>query len=97
MSKNEITMETSNVKPLISGGEWETHIKEINMVRNLQAMEDHLHQDIAYSAKPILMTQASAKSLNTRQTTSLNNARSTMHVICVSKRVSTRLTLALRL
>ena len=97
MSKNEIPIETTNVKTLISGGEQETHIKEINMVRNLQAMEDHLHQDIAYSVKPMAMIQAFVKLLSIPRIIKLSNVKSIMHATCVSKQVSIKLILVRRL
>ena len=66
------------------------------MLQDPQAMEGHLHLDTAFSVKPILMTQASAKLLNIQLIINLSNVRSITHVICVSKQVSIKPILALR-
>ena len=58
--------------------------------------EGHLHQDIAFSVKPILMTQAFVKLLNIQLILNLSNVRSITHVICVSRQVSIKPTLAPR-
>ena len=81
---------------MFSKGNQEMITKAIKMLQDSQTMEDYLYQDTAYSVKPILMTQASAKLLNMQQIINLRNVRSITHVICVSRQVSIRQTLVPR-
>ena len=72
-------------------------IKEIEMECKLLSMGDHLHQDIAYSVKPMAMIQAFVKLLSIPRIIKLSNVKSIMHATCVSKQVSIKLILVRRL
>ena len=88
MNKKGVTKGTHPIKVMVSKGNQEMITKAIKMLQDPQAMEGHLHQDTAFSVKPILMTQAFVKLLNIQQIINLSNVRSITHVICVSRQVS---------
>ena len=96
MNKKEVIMGASPLRVMVSRVNQEMTTRVIKMLQDPQAMEGHLHQDTAFSVKPILMTQAFVKLLNIQQIINLSNVRSIMHVICVSRQVSIKPTLAPR-
>ena len=96
MNKEEVIMGINPIRVMVPRGNQEMITNAIKMLQDPQAMEGHLHQDIAFSVKPILMTQASAKLLNIQLIINLSNVRSITHVICVSRQVSIKPTLAPR-
>ena len=96
MNQKEVIMGANPIRVMVSKENQEMITKAIKMLQDPQAMEGHLHQDTAFSVKPILMTQASAKLPNTHLITNLSNVRSITHVICVSRQVSIKPTLAPR-
>ena len=96
MNKEEVIMGINPIRVMVPRGNQEMITSAIKMLQDPQVMEGHLHQDTAFSAKPILMTQASAKLLNIHLIINLSNVRSIMHVICVSRQVSIKPTLAPR-
>ena len=89
-------MGTNPIRVMVSKENQEMTTNTIKILQDPQAMEGHLHQDTAFSVKPILMTQASAKLLNIQLIINLSNVRSITHVICVSRQVSIKPTLAPR-
>ena len=88
MNKKEVIMGINQIRVMVRKGNQEMITSAIKMLQDPQAMEGHLHQDTAFSVKPILMTQASAKLLNIQLIINLSNVRSITHVICVSRQVS---------
>ena len=96
MNKKEVIMGTTPIWVMVSKGNQEMITKAIKMLQDPQVMEGHLHQDTAFSVKPILMTQAFVKLLNIQQIINLSNVRSITHVICVSRQVSIKPTLVPR-
>ena len=80
--------------------ELQTNLKEISkerskvngILKRIQQVEIYrkICQDIAYSVKLTLMIQHSVELRDTQQSITLNNVKSTMHVICASKQVSIR-------
>ena len=96
MNKKELIMGANPIRVMVSKGNKEMITKAIKILQDPQAMEDHLHQDNAFSVKPILMTQASVNLSNIQQIMSLSNVRSITHVTCVLRQVSIKLTLAPR-
>ena len=96
MNKKEAIMGSNPIRVMVSKGNQEMNTNTIKILQDPRAMEGHLHQDTAFSVKPILMTQASAKLPNTHLTINLSNVRSITHVICVSRQVSIKPTLAPR-
>ena len=96
MNKKGVIMGTNPIRVRVSKENQKMTTNTIKILQDPQAMEGHLHQDTAFSVKPILMTQASAKLPNTHLITNLSNVRSITHVICVSRQVSIKPTLAPR-
>ena len=96
MNKEEVIMGINPIRVMVPRGNQEMITNAIKMLQDHQAMEDHLHQDTAFSVKPILMTQASAKLPNIQQIINLSNVRSITYVTCVSRQVSIKPTLAPR-
>ena len=96
MNKKEVIIGINPIRVMVPRGNQEMITNAIKMLQDPQAMEGHLHHDTAFSVKPILMTLASAKLLNTHLIINLSNVRSITHVICVSRQVSIKPTLALR-
>ena len=88
MNKKEVIMGSNPIRVMVSKGNQEMNTNTIKILQDPQAMEGHLHQDTAFSVKPILMTQAFVKLLNIQQIINLSNVRSITHVICVSRQVS---------
>ena len=96
MNKKEVIMGSNPIRAMVPKGNQEMNTNTIKIYQDPQAMEGHLHQDTAFSVKPILMTQASAKLLNIQLIINLSNVRSITHAICVSRQVSIKPTLAPR-
>merc|ERR1711989_187414 len=96
MNKEEVIMGIKPIRVMVPRGNQEMITNAIKMLQDPQVMEGHLHQDTVFSVKPILMTQAFVKLLNIQQIINLTNVRSITHVICVSRQVSVKPTLALR-
>ena len=96
MIRRGITLAPQLQRRIITEEEPRATSKHKEMQHKLLAMEAYLHQDTVSFVRPTHMTLASAKFLNILLITKLNSVRSTMHVTCVSKQVSIKLTLVLR-
>ena len=96
MNKKEVIMGSNSIRVMAPQRNQEMTTNTTKNLQDPQAMEGHLHQDTAFSVKPKLMTQASAKLLNIQLIINLSNVRSITHVICVSRQVSIKPTLAPR-